>query len=105
GGLPPPSAPDQGESRAAVRLCRDQPAGRPDLPWPGAPQRGGGLVAGRGRRCARPPPDPGAADRPPRRGAAPPDPAAGPAVRYRRGRLPDRRRRGVRGLSPELLLG
>ena len=52
-----------------------------------------------------PSPDQGAAGRPPCRGAAPPDPAAGAAVRHLRGRVPHRRRRGVRGLPPELLLG
>ena len=71
----------------------------------GAPERDHGLVAGRGRRRPRPPPDQGAADRSPRRGTASPGPAAGTAVRRRRGRLPHRRRRGVRGLSPELLRG
>ena len=54
------------------------------------------VVAGRGRRRARPPPDQAAAGRPPCRGTAAPDPAAGQAVRRRRGGLPHGRRRGVR---------
>ena len=103
GGLPTAAAPDEGESRAAIWICRNQLAWRPDLPLPGAPERDHGLVAGRGRRRARPSPDQGAADRSPRRGTASPDPAAGAAVRRRRGRLPHRRRRGVRGLPPEFL--
>ena len=51
----------KGKGRAALRICRIQLAGRPDLPLPGAPERDGGLVAGRGRRRARPSPDQGAA--------------------------------------------
>ena len=71
---------------------------------PGASERDDGLVAGRGRRRAHPSPDQGAAGGSPRRGTAPPAAAAGTAVRRLRGRLPDRRRRGVRGLPAELLL-
>ena len=53
----------------------------------------------------RAPPDAGAADRPSCRGTPAPDPAAGAAVRHLRGGVPHGRRRGLRGVPPELLRG
>ena len=104
GGLPAPAAADERQGREAIRICRIEPTGRSELPQPGSSQRDRDLVAGRGRRRPRASPDQGAADRPPRRGAAPPPATAGAAVRDLGGRVPHRRRRGVRGLPPELLL-
>ena len=61
GGLPPRRPQTKGKSRATILwLCRNQLAWRPDLPRSGAPERDRGVVADRGRRCARPPPDQGA---------------------------------------------
>ena len=46
-GLPRSPAANQGQSRAEVLLCRNQPAQRPHLRHAGASQRSDGLVAGR----------------------------------------------------------
>ena len=104
-GLPRAAASDEGEGRAAVLVCGDEPVRRPDLPRPGPPERDRGLVADRGRRRARAPPDAGAADRPSCRGTPAPDPAPDAALRRLRGGVSHGRRRGLRGVPPELLRG